>query len=303
MKKKSVIVIGTKDDYQSVHVYNNLTRFNCNPIMFDTRLFPNRMTFSYNTLTPMDGYFKFNGSEDLHEISLVNGAYYRWFKGVLRPEISTYESETDYWNNESSLNSFLRMLDCKWVNTPDASRLHTYKPLHLKKMQSIGISLPDTTITNDLNLLSMLRGTGEEFIFKPVRGWDSPKLLSDDSAFEEICSRISQVSYTVQRYIAGVDIRAYVVGGEVFAVEIESDEIDSRGTGKKHKRTTLPQDIQNACFKITKELDLYFSAIDIKRTKEGEYFILEANATPIYLNDEEDCNYRITDKICEYLAS
>lgn len=301
--KKTVIVIGTKDDYQSVHVYNSLLKFKCVPIMFDTRLFPKQMTFSYNTLTPMDGYFKFNNSKQIINISSITGAYYRWYKGILRDNIDNYYGELDYWNNESSLNSFLRMLDCKWVNTPEASKLHTYKPLHLKKMKIAGIKIPDTLITNDINLLQELRKKEDLFIFKPVRGWDSPKLLNDNNAYNEMISKIPNVSFTVQKYIEGTDIRAYVVGNEVFSVEIFSSEIDSRGQDKEHKKFKLPKEMENICLKITSELGLYFSAIDMKKTKDDEYYILEANATPIYINDEKICGYPITEKICEYLVS
>ncbi len=303
MGKKTVLIIGTNDDYQSVHVYNNLKSFGCIPVIFDTRQFPDQLTFSYNILTPMDGYIKFNSSNQIVEFSSVSGAYYRWYKGILRDNIDTYDKELDYWNNESSLNSFLRMLDCKWVNTPDASRMHTYKPLHLKKMKIAGINLPDTTITNDMNLINQLRKRKESFIFKPVRGWDSPKLLSDETAYKEMVSKIANVSYTVQRYIEGTDIRAYVIGNEVYSVEIISSDIDSRGGNHEHRKIKLPEDIQNICIKIASELGLYFSAIDMKRTKNDEYFVLEANATPIYLNDEEICGYPITKKICEYLIS
>lgn len=301
--KKTVIVIGTKDDYQSVHVYNSLFDFGCNPVMFDTRLFPSQMTFSYNILSPMDGYFKFNGSDRVIELSTVSGAYYRWFKGILRSPSMTYEEELDYWNNESSLNSFLRMLDCNWVNTPSASKLHTYKPLHLKKMKIAGINLPHTTITNDLSLINHLKESEGKFIFKPVRGWDSPKLLNDEKSYEEMIPRLSKVSFTVQEYIEGTDLRVYVVGNEIYPVEIIASDIDSREGESEHKRTTLPPDICEVCLKITSALGLYFSAIDMKRSKDGEYFVLEANATPIYVNDENICGYPITQKICEYLVS
>ena len=107
---------------------------------------------------------------------------------------------------------------------------------------------------------------------------------------------------TLQRHIKGQDIRVYVIGENIYPVGIDSKETDSRASlDNKHYKTTIPTETEQMCLKTTKLLNFAYSAIDIKKTEENEYFILEANATPIFLNDEKACNYPISEKICELL--
>lgn len=304
MSSKNVIIIGTKDDYQSVYMHNKLLKFGVKPYIFDTRDFPNSLFFTFDVGSPSGGYIKLQDSDQRLEFDTIVGCYIRAFKGVVySDDKDPLLREVVYWNNEAALGSFCRVLQCNWVNSLESVVTHRYKPFQLQIMKKNGIKIPETVITNDPEqVLELCNGSEENYIYKPIRGWANTAILNKADMKKERLSSLQYSPITLQQCVKGQDIRVYVVGDEIFPVGIESKDIDSRATREnKHYRIEIPKDIQEMCKKIRDLMGFAYTAIDIKRTEEGEYYVFEANATPIFVNDETDCGYPIGDRICELL--
>ncbi|MGC6403740.1 MAG: ATP-grasp domain-containing protein [Candidatus Comchoanobacterales bacterium] len=83
-----------------------------------------------------------------------------------------------------------------------------------------------------------------------------------------------------QKRVQGINIRVHVIGEEIFSCEIHSQVVDYRYDQKRSMNViTLPQNISDACIRITQELGLLFSGIDLILS-DGSYFILEVNPQP-----------------------
>lgn len=304
MKPKNVIIIGTKEDYQSVHMHNKLLRFGVKPYIFDTRDLPNSLFFTFDVNSPAGGYIKLPDSDKKIDFDTIVGCYIRAFKGVV------YSNDKDpllrevvYWNNEAALGSMCRVLQCNWVNSLDSVIFHRYKPFQLQIMKKSGIKIPETIITNDPEqVIELCNGSEENYIYKPIRGWANTEILNKSDMTKERLASLQYSPITLQQCVKGQDIRVYVIGDEVFPVGIEANEIDSRATREnKHFKIEIPNEIAQMCIKVRELLGFAYTAVDMKRTENGEYFVFEANATPIFVNDETDCGYPIGDKICELL--
>ena len=85
-----------------------------------------------------------------------------------------------------------------------------------------------------------------------------------------------------QRVVPGDNYRAHVIGSEVLAVRIESDQLDYRYGKTRMIATTLTPEIAQRCLRLTATLGLHFSGIDLMRTPQGEWFCFEVNPSPGY---------------------
>ncbi|MCG3776438.1 MAG: hypothetical protein JW395_3297 [Nitrospira sp.] len=106
------------------------------------------------------------------------------------------------------------------------------------------------------------------------------------------------------------DIRVTVVGQQVFAAEILSQErassrIDWRATDDpnlEHRPHVLPESVGAACIYLVRELGLRFGAIDLALTTAGDYVFFEINPNGEWAWIEDQCGYPIAHTIALFLA-
>ena len=110
-----------------------------------------------------------------------------------------------------------------------------------------------------------------------------------------------------QEYLPGDNIRVHVIDERVFAVWIQCGAVDYRYAGAEgYVRTmtpeTLPTDMTINCIRLTKELGLAMSGIDLKETPAGEYCCFEVNTSPAFPFYESLARPVIADALAEFLA-
>jgi glutathione synthase/RimK-type ligase-like ATP-grasp enzyme len=105
-----------------------------------------------------------------------------------------------------------------------------------------------------------------------------------------------------QRFIPGVDYRVHVVGPELFACEILSDSDDYRYAPSELRGCDLPQEIAEACFRLSNRLHLPLCGIDLRRTPQGEWYCFEVNPSPAYTCFETVSQAPISAAIASMLA-
>jgi len=93
------------------------------------------------------------------------------------------------------------------------------------------------------------------------------------------------VSYAVQKYIAGTDVRVNVVAGELFARRIVTDRVDYRYADRDGGRSRLTEwklldELAERCLKLVDYLGLALAGIDLILSDDGEVFCLEVNTSP-----------------------
>jgi glutathione synthase/RimK-type ligase-like ATP-grasp enzyme len=93
----------------------------------------------------------------------------------------------------------------------------------------------------------------------------------------------------------------------LFAVRIQSEAVDYRYAGEEgYGRTMiparLPEDVETNCVRLTTELGLTMSGIDLKETPEGEYYCFEVNTSPAFPFYESPAQPVIADALANFLA-
>ena len=303
-KQKTVMVVGTEDDVQSMYMKKKLEAKGVYAPLFDTLKYPTQILTTYSDNSPIDGYFQENKQSPKIPLEDIISVYRRWSKGVKAPkEEDPLLAEVVYWNIESAVGTFFRCLDCLWVNKQEATDLHKYKGYQLKLLQKSGIRIPETIFTNDPDeFIHFCETIKTEVIFKPVRGWAHTEKVTPELLNKETLATLANSPVTLQECIDGTDLRIYVIKDEIFAMEIQTDALDFR-EDKQAKRVPikLPTDVEEDCYTIAKLLDYTFTGIDMRRTPQGEYVVFEGNPTPVFMYDEETSGYPISDKLIDVL--
>jgi len=111
-----------------------------------------------------------------------------------------------------------------------------------------------------------------------------------------------------QEYIEkDYELRITVVGERVFSAKVESQhnektKIDWRKEKLKFTEYKLPDAISKKCVLLLKTLDLNFGAIDLIKTKSGEYIFLEINPNGQWAWIEFDTKLEISEAIISFLT-
>jgi glutathione synthase/RimK-type ligase-like ATP-grasp enzyme len=109
-----------------------------------------------------------------------------------------------------------------------------------------------------------------------------------------------------------VEIRATVVGDQVFAASIdtrsasEQAQIDWRHydwANTPYRQYELPVSVRESLLKIMRALGLSYGAFDLIKSKNGEFFFLEVNSQGQWLWVEDLTDLKITDGVAQWLIT
>jgi glutathione synthase/RimK-type ligase-like ATP-grasp enzyme len=221
-----------------------------------------------------------------------------YFRRPGNPEVNRYANNSAakrYCESEwgSVLTFALNSLGERWLNSPLAIMAAENKPRQLALACKIGFSIPNTLITNDFDKVqSFLKK--EVVVAKPLR---EALIESDDSEKVIFTSRIENITEADKLGVETVpviyqneilkeaDIRVTVIGNQVYAVKILSQEhVDTKTDWRRGSRIDLPHhihelppQIHEKCITLVQELGLRFGAIDLILDKVGQYWFLEVN--------------------------
>ena len=167
----------------------------------------------------------------------------------------------------------------------------------------MGVKIPQTYVGNNIEDIKLAYKNLEKSIFKPVFGGAHTEILTESHLeAERVEAALAKSPITVQEFIAGTNIRTYVIGERVISIELKSELADFRVDDE----ATLividtPELIKNQAIEITKELYLNWTAIDWRRDKSGEYYFLEANPSPMFIGFEKQSCIPMSDYIVDYM--
>jgi glutathione synthase/RimK-type ligase-like ATP-grasp enzyme len=127
-----------------------------------------------------------------------------------------------------------------------------------------------------------------------------------DASDHAALDRLRHLPTQFQAYIDGVNVRAHVVGTEVYATEIQSEAIDYRYAGRdgletRMQPTTLPDAMAQRCVTLSHRLGLPFAGIDLKREQDGEWYCFEVNPSPAYSYYQQETGQPISDALVRFL--
>lgn len=186
---------------------------------------------------------------------------------------------------------------------PATVELASLKVRQLCLAARLGFEIPGTLVTNDSDaFLDLHAATPGRLITK--RAAASQRLVTvggKDVARPTLVVRPRHLVDVESVRLAPIlaqamvdkefEVRATVVGDEVFAAAIHSQEthhttVDFRHYDPAHTRITpyaLPPVVRDRCVAITRALGLCFSALDLIVTPDGRFVFLEVNPNGQYL--------------------
>ncbi len=200
--------------------------------------------------------------------------------------------------------------DIPVYNPASKSTTSRRKPYQLSILRKTGCPLPETLITNHYKAAKAFIEHHQDIILKPASG--GALTLTPEQLTEDTLKKVREVPAIFQQRIRGDDIRVVVVNDDIVSVakiNVPDDTLDFRGDAQyrqgeiSYTEITLPDKTINLCRQLTKNLGLRIGGIDLKHTENNEYYFLECNSSPIYLDVEYKLGHPITQSICDALLN
>lgn len=298
----NILILGSERDAHAAHMKAALKQKGCQVECFETTQFPSQAHFTWQPDVDQGRLTLANGVS--WKFSDIHSVYWRSFAGVdVPPMEDSYQSTIALRDATSSIRTFLQMPGIHWVNSWKAYEFHKEKPLQLRRASQLGVKIPKTLITNDIQEILDFARSEEKLIFKPVYGGEHTKALTTEYLEpERLQSLLRSSAITIQEYIPGSNIRTFVVGDAIYAAKICTEALDFRDDLQAELLSAeIPEAIKQQCKAIAKSFWLEWTAIDWRLKPNGEYVFLEANPSPMFLRFEQELNFKITKSLATLL--
>jgi hypothetical protein len=230
-----------------------------------------------------------------------------WYRKPNRP--TAHPALTDPAAKECSeqeyrefLHSFFGFFPrAKWVNDYWQMQKYSVKANQMYIAKEVGLTVPETVITNDISVVKELSSRYAEIISKSICyagfGWEG----SQYGCFTYVLptNELSKLSSEVLAYAPAIfqqrinkaqELRVTVIGDEVIACEIQTqpesvENIDWRIENVEempHKIVDLPEVIALRLKKMLSIMGLNFGAFDLIADETGTYYFIEVNPNGQY---------------------
>jgi glutathione synthase/RimK-type ligase-like ATP-grasp enzyme len=242
-----------------------------------------------------------------------------WWRRPHPPAPSTQLMRPDHQvfavnETHEALRGLWHALDVFWINDPGRDEVAHRKLLQLRVAQEVGLQIPSTLVTNDVAAArSYVDGRAyRDVICKAFSAteqqWRETRLVGEPelAALENV--RYAPVIF--QEYVpAEVDLRVTVVGEELFAAAIYSQESDYPVDFRMDMANTrvepdeLPDEVAGQLLALMARLGIVYGAIDLRRTPEGRYVFLEVNPAGQWLFVEQATGQPIARAVAQELLA
>ncbi len=298
----SIVILGGEDDEHAVHVLQILHRIGRDAVLLDSRHFPQSLRIGWSPPTDR-GHMTFNDGRRL-PFEEIKSVYWRSYAGALAPRLPDPEQSGIAQNDARSLfESLLISLPVRWVNSWAAYQSHQTKPAQLAMLARHKIPVPATLVTNDPDAVRNFVERHARVISKPVQGGAHARRLTPKELTSQRLESLSIAPICLQEEIPGTSIRVFIAGDDVHACEFETAALDYRDDPSAGlKPIELPDHVVDFCRQAAGLLNLVWTGIDLRRTAEGRYVLLEANPSPMFLGFEERTGLPLTTSLIALLT-
>jgi glutathione synthase/RimK-type ligase-like ATP-grasp enzyme len=199
--------------------------------------------------------------------------------------LSMTESRTAFQGLYQSLDAF-------WINEPARDAVASHKAYQLALAQEIGLAIPPTLMTNDVEgAKAFWRRYEGEVIYKQFfalpEAWRETRRLRPEDEAEAASIAYSPLIF--QKHVPAVaDLRVIAVAGEWFAAAADVRDAEypqdvRMNLSAKYEPHDLPPEIVAKLGELMRRLGLVYGAIDLRLTPEGQYVFLEINPSGQFL--------------------
>lgn len=324
MNNKILIITHTGDNFSIEKVTEYIEHNGFEVIRFDVDLYPmqNRLTTVFE-----DGSWIsiLETAETRYRLDDIAAVWYRRAYNIgngLKEEMDAKFYGAAMGEIRNTLFGFLESIDAYSLGKPSVYRRLDSKEEQLKIAEKIGLTIPETCMTNNpeqarqfilkhKNVIGKMQ-TGFAIYEDGVENVVFTNVIDEDK-LEELDSLQHCPMQFQTRLEKKKELRVTVVGQDIYAFEIDSQKseaakIDWRKDGlnliDQWVETQLPREIE---LKLLELLDVYhvdYGAIDIILTPEDEYYFIEINAAGEFfwldnLTDGNLISKSIADLLCD----
>jgi glutathione synthase/RimK-type ligase-like ATP-grasp enzyme len=286
-----LLIVTQRGDYHADWVVLELHARGVPFLRFNTEDYP--MAAGLDWSSSGEAYLSVRGERQA--LSQVDAVWYRRpVPPVMPPELPAPQAAWARGEAREALMGAWRTLDALWVNHPDRNRVAESKPLQLRVAAQLGFEVPESLVSNSREAVSaFLDAHPAAVICKPLYDGRVPVNGEEQLFFtsrvdtDTVSLRdLGPEPYLFQELIPKVcDIRATVIGEQVFAARIESQRNEHTQTDWRrghpgelaHAPTELPDDVSERCVALCRRFGLHFGAIDLARRADGGYTFFEIN--------------------------
>ena len=260
-------------------------------VRFNTEDYPQRACLTWSSTGT--AHLLIDGQTwDVDEFSSV--WYRRPVPPVMPPEMDPRQAAWAQIEAREALMGLWRTLDgVLWVNHPDNNHVAESKPSQLRVAGKLGFEVPPTLITNDAAAAeTFVRARSNGAICKPLYDGRVPVGHEDRIFFTSRvnftgfrAAELGPEPYLFQALVPKLyDVRVTVIGNDVFAARIASQEQADAITDWRRGAATPPHDVEDLptevaerCIALCRDYALQFGAIDLARRPDGGYSFFEVN--------------------------
>jgi glutathione synthase/RimK-type ligase-like ATP-grasp enzyme len=254
------------------------------------------------------GTLRVSGEEiRLEDVKAVYPRPYDW--ELLKPIADAGPQSPEFLHANSfqqTLSIWLDLTPALVLNRPHEMALNYSKPYQAAMIEAAGFAIPETLLTTDSAAVRDFRRTHGAVIYKSVscvRSIVSQLRPEDETRLENV----SWCPTQFQRRITGPEVRAHVVGGEVFASEIVSKADDYRyaalsGDSLEIRSYDLPADCAARCRAVADTMRFLIAGVDL-RYENGTWYCFEVNPSPGFMYYQEQTGQPIDEAVARLLAA
>ena len=310
---RAAVLLGRPDNPHVSALAEELPRHRLEPRVLDPRRFPGRSTLALR-LGPGHGPRVEGSLADMEDVRVG------WFSsqesvrlsGATAPRARRFARAAAV----AGLVSLRQAGRFPWVNDPWRAAASGDKFLQLLLARDRGLAIPETLLTNDPEAFAaFVRGRGAAAVKSPSGSAGLPddrRVLTQRVTPRDLAQAdaVRLAPVLAQAYVEKrTEVRATVVGDQVFAAEIHSQatartRVDWRryDPRTRYNPIALPAAVRRACVAVARDCGLDYSGIDLVRTPDDRYVFLEANSEPAWLWAEDETGLPITRAIAARLA-
>jgi glutathione synthase/RimK-type ligase-like ATP-grasp enzyme len=212
----------------------------------------------------------------------------------------------------TAFDGLYQALDAFWINEPARDAVAAHKPYQLALAQTIGLDIPPTLMTNDVEASRAFwrEHDGEviykQFIALPDSWRETRRLKPEDEAH---AASIAHTPVIFQKHVPAVaDLRVTAVEGEFFAAAADVREAEypqdvRMNINAKYEVHELPSETAEKLRELMNQLGLVYGAIDMRLTPEGRYVFLEINPAGQFLYVENATGQPIAAALAQTLLT
>ncbi|QIY89287.1 MvdC/MvdD family ATP grasp protein [Chryseobacterium gallinarum] len=295
---KILIITHTADNFSIEKVTEYIEKNDCQVIRFDVDLYPLQNKLS-TTFQNGEWVSILETPEAHYRLDDISAIWYRRAYNIgsgLKEELDAKFYGAAMGEIRNTLFGFIESVDTYSLGKPGIYRRLDSKEEQLKVADKLGLTIPDTCITNNPDVAKKFILQHRNVVAKMQTGFAITEDGVESVVFTNVVSEdkleeLDTLLYCPMQFQKMIEkkkeLRITIVGRDVYAFEIDSQQfedakVDWRKDGvnllDKWVRTELPGDIEE---KLLELLDIYnvdYGAIDMIVSPENEYYFIEINA-------------------------